>query len=592
MATERDINQVKFQTYKNLRVIDYWNERHVTDEKGQPSIRFDFTTFGRHINGEAVANYNCIHYHKTMAELMAAVVARVEANAPADALLMVQRATRDIIQITGPGKYSFDGKEQFFQFPPSRGDITEWFAFYRDLVKATASAEPDPAPEPASVGDILRLEVYRGLGVVQYQEPLDACGRIFIDNGCINFRFDTPVLEISKPRSTAEILEMIDRHATKSAIQVAQLVFDGILKYAKVVCSSRSDVVTSKYIAYGYRAENGDIQYFKTKELGFVADVRGNYYSDGLYQDVLNAVALLRMGAATEAKPTETLQALASEDDIRQLKIYRELDIVKYEEPLSSCSRICVNAGVINFGSDVPTLEFSNLPFSATNVLKLIKRHGSGVAMNVAKLVLDGTLEYARVVVSRRTDQTIFKRIDYAFIDENGLPNHLDGPVIGYMADRCGYYCQDSIYQDLLLRVESHRKAAEYRKTKLEMKKTVAAPAPAGPRSAFTFGRSKDEEGIYEIIDDPTVHLRSLRQTKDGHWYCHDDETDLNTKPIFYDVQYAFGDFGKNGWIVAACRFPGLYDPTKRYIILADCDEDDYDHPAAVLYHELTNTKN
>lgn len=100
------------------------------------------------------------------------------------------------------------------------------------------------------------------------------------------------------------------------------------------------------------------------------------------------------------------------------------------------------------------------------------------------------------------------------------------------------------------------------------------------------FGHTFDNECIHEIIVVPKATDTHLYRDIDGIWREETDgETHLTTR-LFISVTE--DDFGLNPWVGVACRFIKTCDPTKHYIILANCDVNDTEHPAVTLYKNLT----
>jgi len=298
----------------------------------------------------------------------------------------------------------------------------------------------------------------------------------------------------------------------------------------------------------------------------------------------------------------QTETSLTSAHGHYKLTVYRGLKLVGCDE---APAKIRVCDGLMDFKPSRPGLEILG-PFPTDrSIVRSVEKYGSKPGLAVAQLIFDRVLAHARVDINHTNDDRVRMQIVYGYIAEDKTIEVVYGPTYETKPDSRGKYSVNDLYQYVLNNVAVRRE----RKVQQDMAgsrsrvgsragtvdRDAADRDPASDRGAadrdptqdpaFSFGRSTDQEGIFEILDN-TADIVHMRKTDDGYWFMPTSEleTSINTKPVISGL-------GQSDWVVAAFRFSKLYDLTKRYIILADCEEDDPTHPAAVLYRELLSIK-
>lgn len=308
-ATPVDINETKFQIYRDLQIIQVIS-RSSQDNKNQS---VNFKSFNKGCMRGLVMDYLFKIPYVPKQELYRQVVSIVELNTPSHALTLVQRVLDGTITIVNAENFKYMGTSYTFDFPTS-DSIDRWLIFYENLAAQTNQFGSSSA----------KLKIFQSLGVFSHRiapnERDDTTenyfGRVYNDgvkvvkgnNGNFFVKPDTFFCLVYPRRNGSGLasitrddhaLHIVERDASKVALAVAQLIFNYVISDVIVNDKFSEDGKLTRYIQFVFGKK-----IFSTITRSYISEVGMTFSVDQSFQDVLDMVANLQNPVPPEpAKP-------------------------------------------------------------------------------------------------------------------------------------------------------------------------------------------------------------------------------------------------------------------------------------------------
>ena len=431
-----------------------------------------------------------------------------------------------------------------------------------------------------------------------------------------------------------------------SALKMANMIYDGVIELISISHAYTPDVRCMERLINFRFVATGKIHRVIQK-----LEILGLYHSYWAFADVTQSfVDVVAKVAEEEAKVAALAEAKAKfahaeaklaemeaeakmEAEIRRgkmLKIFLQMGVLAYVG-----SHIRVYNSQMGFKLIAPDNQLVTQPIGRRyetivnddKTFEFVLSEMNSPALHVAKLIFNGVIELVNIghtIISK--DRYVVRFINFRFnatgkvYQVSQKLENLEPVATGWVQADVTKSFVDVVKTVLELQIASASTSASKpipvtepdpvpepvpAKSLSALPLSVAGSRSAAPPStnpAFTLGRSQHLTGVFEIIQATNLD-NVLIQDEQGRWIKASHNQSLEFKCVIDagetsglglpagvvpKPQSGAGETsGENPWITAAFEFIKVYDPTKKYIVLADYGVGDLTHPAVTFYQNL-----